>query len=292
MVVLRCVLKMTTEVIQYDYRKYSDRKKIGQTNQSSVYQALRVSDSRKIILKCIVKETLGKSSLRNGIPLEYSILKTLDHPRIPKVYSLEEKTYDDEDVFYISMEFVRDKTLGHFLVNNRLSVEKSVHILKQILDILKYLFKNGIVHRDIKLQNIMIDENLNVSLIDFGFATYQESYSPSLNLLCGSPRSIAPEILRRKVYDGRKSDLWSVGVVFYTLLFRKFPFRSKDSDELKAKIINSSPFSEDLEKQVPKSCLSLLKALLSKNPENRPRLKKVLDSDCLKEYGGKYLPTP
>lgn len=95
-------------------------------------------------------------------------------------------------------------------------------LIKQILSTLQYIHKQGVAHRDIKLDNIMVDENMNIKFIDFGFAARGNIYS--LTERYGTQTYLAPEIRRGEVYDGTKADAFSTGVVLYILVRGIFPF--------------------------------------------------------------------
>jgi len=108
-------------------------------------------------------------------------------------------------------------------------------IFSQIIEGLIYLHSINIYHRDIKLENIIIDENLNVKLIDFGFGVNCDKHK-LLNFFCGTPSYMPPEICTKKDYVGASADIWSAGILLYTFLCGNFPFKGLTEKELYSKI--------------------------------------------------------
>lgn len=127
------------------------------------------------------------------------------------------------------MELVNGVSLLNYLKShpNRKIDEGIVkHIFNQIISGITYIHAKNISHGDIKLENILIDKSNNVKIIDFGFSTHN-SNGKLLNFFCGTPSYMPPEIIKRKNYVGAHADLWSIGVLLYTLLCGSFPFRGK-----------------------------------------------------------------
>merc|ERR1712106_60038 len=106
----------------------------------------------------------------------------------------------------------------------------------QIIAALRYCHSRGIVHRDLKADNLLLDKDLNIKLADFGFSNY---YKPGvlLSTWCGSPPYAAPELFEGKEYDGPKADIWSLGVILYLLVCGHLPFDAKTLQELRAKVV-------------------------------------------------------
>jgi len=97
-------------------------------------------------------------------------------------------------------------------------------IFKQLVDGVSYLHKNNIAHRDLKLENILIDDNKNIKVIDFGFSLVTPRNKP-LNVCCGTPSYMAPELIAKKNYYGHLVDIWALGILLFVLLSGYFPFK-------------------------------------------------------------------
>jgi len=106
----------------------------------------------------------------------------------------------------------------------RLDEEEAKVVFKQLAEGLQYLHKNNIAHRDMKLENILIDEEHNVKIIDFGFSLVTPRTKP-LNLCCGTPSYMSPELMARKNYYGHLVDIWALGIILYILVVGIFPFK-------------------------------------------------------------------
>jgi serine/threonine protein kinase len=125
------------------------------------------------------------------------------------------------------MEFVKGVSLLSFLKSkpDRKIVEIDCkYIFTQIMWGIDYLHSQNVYHRDIKLENIIIDEKNNIKIIDFGFVTSEPKNKP-LNFFCGTPSYMPPEIVLKKDYFGCQADIWSIGILLFTLLCGSFPFR-------------------------------------------------------------------
>jgi len=170
-------------------------------------------------------------------------------------------------------EYVSGGQLGALIVKKHGLSERCVHkIFKQILCAIECCHKNNIIHRDIKLSNIMVDENKDIKLIDFGVSNFIGE-GIFRTTFCGTPAFVAPEILLGDKYWGPEVDLWSMGVVLYSMLMAEFPFKCI------ANILNGE-FREPL--TISKECLDLLKRMLVVKKENRETLDGVINHPWIK----------
>ncbi len=144
-----------------------------------------------------------------------------------------------------------------------------------------YVHRQSCVHRDLKLENILLDKHENVKLCDFGFTREYEGKANYLQTFCGTICYSAPEMLKGEKYAGEKVDVWSLGVILYALLCGELPFDDDDDNVTRTKILSSEPAYPD---HIPPDALSLLKALLSKRPLLRPTLPDILAHPFLAEY--------
>ena len=211
-------------------KKYKFITNIGQGSYGDVYLAMNIYTKEKVAIKKIYKtfDDLSESEIIN----EIEILKKLNHPDIVKIFEF----YNTDKAYYIVSEYCPGGELFHKAEAN-LSETQIAVIFKQILSGLSYLHSNNIVHRDLKLENILIsdteyvkltgEEYLDIKIIDFGNAKHFEKNIINKSLV-GSSYYIAPEIFMKK--SGKESDLWSAGVILYMLIVGHPPF-SGESDK-------------------------------------------------------------
>ena len=150
---------------------------------------------------------------------EIKIHKALRHPNIVRF----EHVFEDENNVYILLEICRNESLNELIKRRKKVTEFESRVyLVQILRAVKYLHQNKIIHRDLKLGNLFLSESMEVKLGDFGLAAKLSDDSEKRNTVCGTPNYIAPEVLTQNKGHSRPADLWSLGVIIYTLLFGKF----------------------------------------------------------------------
>lgn len=160
-------------------------------------------------------------------------------------------------------------------------VDKVQKIFTQLVGAVSYVHNLSCVHRDLKLENILLDKNENVKLCDFGFTREYEGKSNHLQTFCGTICYSAPEMLKGEKYAGEKVDVWSLGVILYALLCGELPFDDDDDNVTRTKILSSEPKWPD---HMPADAKSLIAGLLSKRPLLRPSLADTLAHSFLAEY--------
>ena len=203
--------------------------------------------------------------------------------------------FEDDDYILISMEYINGGNLFSFVKKRRKLSEKTAKFLfRQIILGIKHIHEHKIVHRDIKLENILIDLNNNIKICDFGIGRILTSNKQLLHDKCGTPMYMAPEILlssKSQGYEGFPVDIWSSGISLYIMLSGTLPFNLKNNDsssideesdnnyELQYSIINKEP--KHIEK-ISDEARDLLKGLLNKNPNKRLTIEQILNHPWLK----------
>lgn len=161
-------------------------------------------------------------------------MKLIDHPNVLKLYDV----WETSSSIYLILEYVQGGELFDYLCNEgRRPVEEALDYFQQIICAVDYCHRFNIAHRDLKLENILIDQNKNVKIADFGMAAWQDvSKGNLLRTSCGSPHYAAPEVISGKPYNGAAADIWSCGIILYALLAAKLPFDDDDCPALLQKI--------------------------------------------------------
>ena len=169
-----------------------------------------------------------------AVEREIVVMKLIDHPNVMKLYDV----WETSTSLYLILEYVQGGELFDYLCSKgRRPIPEVVGYFQQIICAVNYCHRYNIAHRDLKLENILIDHESNIKVADFGMATWQDGSPGNLLLTsCGSPHYAAPEIIAGKPYDGSASDIWSCGVILYALLAAKLPFDDDDCPTLLRKI--------------------------------------------------------
>ena len=174
-----------------------------------------------------------------------------------------------------------DELFNYLLRHGSLPTEKVQKIFTQLVGAVAYVHNMSCVHRDLKLENILLDKNENVKLCDFGFTREYEGKASYLQTFCGTVCYSAPEMLKGEKYAGEKVDVWSLGVILYALLTGELPFDEDDDLTTKHKIVSAEP---NYSGTLPSDAKELISRLLSKRPLHRPTLAEVLTNPFLAEH--------
>ena len=253
---------------------------IGQGAFGKVNLGLNVLTGRVVAVKSFNKQKLDNEK-ENKIKIFYEtdLMKQLNHPNITKIL----EHFESEKYFLIIMEYINGGNLFSFVKKRRKLSEKTAKFLfRQIIQGIKYIHSKNIVHRDIKLENILIDVNNNIKICDFGIGKILDNKNQKLHDQCGTPMYMAPEILlstKENGYDAFPVDLWSAGIALYIMLSGTLPFTINNDDipsisdddkvnnfALQYAIINNQP---KLIENISIQAMDLLNGLLNKNPKKR-----------------------
>lgn len=181
---------------------------------------------------------------------------------------------------------VGDELYNYLLRHGPLPVDKVKRIFTQLVGAVAYVHSKSCVHRDLKLENILLDKHENVKLCDFGFTREYEGKASYLQTFCGTICYSAPEMLKGEKYAGEKVDVWSLGIILYALLAGELPYDDDDDQVTKTRILSEEPKYND---KFPDDAKALINLLLSKRPLIRPSLDDILAHPFLAEHAPEQL---
>ena len=256
------------------------KEKLGEGAFGSVRLGINKQTGEKVAIKILEKSKLSKYENKIKLDREIEILKKLKHPNIIQLYSV----IETERQFLLIMEYIRGKELYQYiLVKKKISEEEACLYFQQIISGIEYLHKLKIAHRDIKAENILIEQNTKtIKIVDFGLSnTYDDKEEGMLSTACGSPCYAAPEMLEGKLYKGGKVDIWSAGVVLFAMICGYLPFEDEDNSELYKKIINGK---YSIPSHVSKQGRDLIYGLLNTNPRKRINISQIKKHSWIKLY--------
>lgn len=251
---------------------YKILKRIGEGSFGKVYLACHKPTHRKVVLK-----TSDKND--PNVVREVFYHRQFDYIYITKLYEV----IVTETKVWMALEYCPGKELyEHLLSLHRIPLDEAAKLFAQICGAVYYAHSLNCVHRDLKLENILLDKKGNAKLADFGF-TRECVAKGSLETICGTTVYMAPELTQRKNYDGFKIDIWSLGVILYTMINGTMPFDEDDDAKTKWKIVHDMPeFNSNI---MDENSIDLISQLLGKDPSERPSMQKILSHPFLQPYG-------
>uniref|UniRef100_A0A8C7KGJ8 MAP/microtubule affinity-regulating kinase 3 n=1 Tax=Oncorhynchus kisutch TaxID=8019 RepID=A0A8C7KGJ8_ONCKI len=258
----------TTPDEQPHIGNYRLLKTIGKGNFAKVKLARHVLTGKEVAVKIIDKTQLNSSSLQK-LFREVRIMKLLNHPNIVKLFEV----IETEKTLYLIMEYASGGEVFDYLVAHGRMKEKEARAkFRQIVSAVQYCHQKCIVHRDLKAENLLLDADMNIKIADFGFSN-EFTMGNKLDTFCGSPPYAAPELFQGKKYDGPEVDVWSLGVILYTLVSGSLPFDGQNLKELRERVLRGKyriPF------YMSTDCENLLKKFLILNPTKRGSLEQIM----------------
>lgn len=205
--------------------RYEIRELIGIGGMANVYRCYDTVDDREVAIKILKDEFLGNEEFIRRFKNESKAIAVLSHPNIVKVYDV---SFGDM-IQYIVMEYIDGITLKEYInQQGTLTWKETVHLITQILKALSHAHSKGVVHRDIKPQNMMLLSDGTIKVTDFGIARFSNSTRTMTEQAIGSVHYIAPEQAKGDITDG-KTDIYSVGVMMYEMLTGKLPFDGENA---------------------------------------------------------------
>ncbi|XP_051950334.1 MAP/microtubule affinity-regulating kinase 4-like isoform X1 [Xyrauchen texanus] len=243
-------------------------KTIGKGNFAKVKLARHILTGKEVAIKIIDKTQLNPTSLQK-LFREVRIMKNLHHPNIVQLFEV----IETEKTLYLVMEYASGGEVFDYLVSHgRMKEIEARAKFRQIVSAVHYCHQKNIVHRDLKAENLLLDADANIKIADFGFSN-EFTLGNKLDTFCGSPPYAAPELFQGKKYDGPEVDIWSLGVILYTLVSGSLPFDGQNLKELRERVLRGKyrvPF------YMSTDCEGILRRFLVLNPSKRCTLEQVM----------------
>uniref|UniRef100_A0A3Q3F3W1 non-specific serine/threonine protein kinase n=1 Tax=Labrus bergylta TaxID=56723 RepID=A0A3Q3F3W1_9LABR len=234
-------------------------KTIGKGNFAKVKLARHILTGREVAIKIIDKTQLNPTSLQKSLPLCLAV----------QLFEV----IETDKTLYLIMEYASGGEVFDYLVAHGRMKEKEARAkFRQIVSAVHYCHLKNIVHRDLKAENLLLDADANIKIADFGFSN-EFSAGSKLDTFCGSPPYAAPELFQGKKYDGPEVDIWSLGVILYTLVSGSLPFDGQNLKELRERVLRGKyrvPF------YMSTDCEGILRRFLVLNPTKRCSLEQIM----------------
>ena len=245
--------------------KYLIIRKIGEGGTAKVYLAYDQLDERNVTLKILKKDNIDEKKIKK-FKKEAETLALLDDENIVKIYDVGE----DNGIHYIVTEYIDGMTLKDYIKTcSPIPTEEIIKISMQILKGIKHAHSKNVVHKDLKSQNILLDENKNVKITDFGIADILDEDITRTQSLMGTPQYIAPEILNRESLTSQ-SDIYSIGIMMYEMAMTTVPFSGEKVAYIMIRQMSQPlPSITAQRKDIPQSLENIIIKASAKKLENR-----------------------
>ncbi|CAF3726918.1 unnamed protein product [Adineta steineri] len=283
--------------------QYAKGKFLGKGGFARCYELTDVNTGQIYAGKIVPKTMLVKPHQKEKMQQEVTIHQSLTHKHIVQFFSY----FEDENYVYIILELCRRRSLMELHRRRKTVTEPETrYFVKQIVDACIYLHEKRIIHRDLKLGNLFLNDQMEIKIGDFGLATRMENDSDRKRTLCGTPNyskfklvffkyllnsvsfAVAPEVINKKGH-GYEVDVWSLGCVLYTLLIGKPPFETTTLKDTYSKIRKN-------DYEIPSNCISpesclLIQRCLQHDPQERPSMRKISQDIFFSGFTPATLPT-
>ncbi|KAK7099028.1 serine/threonine-protein kinase PLK1-like [Littorina saxatilis] len=230
--------------------------------------------------KIVSKSLLVKQHQKDKMSQEIAIHRSLDHKHVVNFHSF----FEDSDNVYILLELCRRRSLMELHKRRKAVTEPEArYFVKQIISACQYLHNNKVIHRDLKLGNLFINDEMEVKIGDFGLATRLDYDGERKRTLCGTPNYIAPEVLGKKGHS-YEVDVWSMGCIVYTLLVGKPPFETSCLKDTYTRIKKNE---YHIPSKISSAARNLISKLLKSDPGSRPNMDMIMEDEF---FTAGYLP--
>ncbi|OIT28929.1 PREDICTED: CBL-interacting serine/threonine-protein kinase 1-like [Nicotiana attenuata] len=259
--------------------KYEIGKTLGEGNFGKVKYAKHIESGQSFAIKILDKDRIIDLRSTDQIKREIGTLKLLKHPNVVRLYEV----LASKSKIYMVLEYVNGGELFDRIVSKgKLKEAEGRKLFQQLIDGVSYCHEKGVFHRDLKLENILIDSKGNIKITDFGLSALPQHFRDDglLHTTCGSPNYVAPEILSNRGYDGAASDTWSCGVILYVILTGYLPFDDRNLAVLYQKIVKGDVH---IPKWLSAGAKNLIKRILDPNPHTRITMEEIKEDKWFKQ---------
>ncbi|XP_071765462.1 serine/threonine-protein kinase PLK1 isoform X2 [Centroberyx gerrardi] len=261
-------------------RRYTRGRFLGKGGFAKCYEITDVETKQVFAGKIVPKSMILKQHQREKMTSEIAIHKSLNHPNIVGFHGF----FEDEDFVFVVLEICRRRSLLELHKRRKAVTEPEArYYMMQLLKGCQYLHKNRVIHRDLKLGNIFLNDDMDVKIGDFGLATRIEFDGERKKTLCGTPNYIAPEVLCKKGHSF-EVDVWSLGCILYTLLVGKPPFETSCLKETYNRIKKNN---YTIPWHINPAASTLIKRMLHADPTQRPTIAELQTDEF---FTGGYIP--
>jgi serine/threonine protein kinase len=261
---------------------YQIMEALGSGAFATVYRARHLVTDCVVALKTIPKRKVRTQQEFELLQREVNLMKIMDHPFIASLFEV----LDDVHNFYLAIELVRRGNLLDYINDNKgLPEKQACRIFYQLCMVLDYLHnEKRVVHRDLKAENVLLDENYNIRVVDFGLSKGFSKANPYMQTTCGSPAYVSPEIIKEEPYTAA-ADIWSAGVLLYAMVCGQLPFDGDNLTSMLQAILFKNPV---MPAHLSPNIRSLLLRVLVKEPRARIKVTAVLQHPWLAELDEIY----
>ncbi|XP_023548848.1 CBL-interacting serine/threonine-protein kinase 7-like [Cucurbita pepo subsp. pepo] len=259
--------------------KYQLGRFLGRGSFAKVYQACSLADNSIVAVKIIDKNKTIDAAMEPCIVREISVMRRLQHhPNILRIHEV----MATKTKIYLVVDYASGGELfAKLLRRGRLTESTARRYFQQLVSALHFCHQNGVAHRDIKPQNLLLDEDGNLKVSDFGLSALPEQIKDGmLHTACGTPAYTAPEVVSRRGYDGAKADAWSCGVILFVLLSGHLPFSDNNLVAMYKKVYRREYHFPD---SISKPARHLIFQLLDPDPNTRMSMEALMQHSWFKK---------
>ncbi|WOH13126.1 hypothetical protein DCAR_0832635 [Daucus carota subsp. sativus] len=264
--------------------KYELGRTLGEGNFGKVKFARSLDSGHSFAVKILEKTRIVDQRIIDQIKREIGTLKLLRHPNVVRLHEV----IASKTKIYMVLEYVDSGDLFERIASKgKLSEDAGRKMFQQLVDGVSYCHNRGVFHRDLKLENVLVDTEGNIKISDFGLSALPQHFRDDglLHTTCGSPNYVAPEVLHNRGYDGGTSDTWSCGVILYVILTGYLPFDDRNLAVLYQKIFKGDVH---IPKGLSAGARKLIRRILDPDPRTRITLAEIKQDEWFKQ---KYTPT-